>query len=174
MNLQKASVAAAAAVLVACCASAVAGRAHVHGQAQLDVAIDGESLVLMLEAPLDGFVGFEHAPRTPAQRQAAEAALATLRDGAALFVPAAEARCTLESQAVDAPVLQGGDAAGGHADLQARWQFRCTAPARLRALEHGLFQAFPRLQRIDAQVVGPQGQRKQALRRPARALELQR
>jgi hypothetical protein len=150
------------------------GHAHVHGLARLDVALDGPQLTLALDSPLDGIVGFEHRPRTPAQQQAADAALAKLKDGAALFRPAAEADCRLESVVVEAPVLQGAAPADGHADLEARWSFRCAAPARLRALEQGLFDAFPRLQRLEVQVAGPQGQSRRTLRRPVRAVPLQR
>jgi Protein of unknown function (DUF2796) len=150
------------------------GHAHVHGLARLDVVLDGPQLTLALASPLDGIVGFEHRPRTPAQRQAGDAALAKLKDGGALFRAPAEAGCRLESAAVEAPVLQGAAPADGHADLEARWAFRCAAPAQLRTLEQGLFEAFPRLQRLEVQVAGPQGQARHALRRPVRAVPLQR
>ena len=42
--------------------------AHVHGAVQLDVAVDGPTLTLTLEAPLDSVVGFERAPRTAAEK----------------------------------------------------------------------------------------------------------
>lgn len=150
------------------------GQAHVHGQARLDIVLDGPVLTIALEAPLDGIVGFEHAPRTPAQKQLAEKALATLKDPARLFTLPAEAQCRPEATEVEAPVLQGADAKDGHGDLDARWTYRCAAPARLRALEQGLFEAFPRLRRLDVQLAGPQGQGKATLRRPVRAVPLQR
>jgi hypothetical protein len=150
------------------------GQAHVHGQARLDIVLDGPVLAIALEAPLDGIVGFEHAPRTAAQKQLAAQALAALKDPARLFTLPAEAQCRPETTEVEAPVLQGTDARDGHADLDARWRFRCAAPARLRALEQGLFEAFVRLQRLEVQVAGPQGQSKATLRRPVRAVTLRR
>lgn len=147
------------------------GHAHVHGQARLDVVIDGDQLVLTLEAPLDSVVGFEHAPRTAAQRQAAEQALKALADGARLFRPPTDAGCVLAAHRVDAPVLQGA-ASDGHADLDAEYRFRCQAPAALARLDLGLFGALPRLQRLDVQIAGPVGQSKRTLRRGYATLTL--
>ena len=39
-------------------------QAHVHGAVQLEVALDGPTLSIALEAPLDSLLGFERAPRT--------------------------------------------------------------------------------------------------------------
>ena len=49
---------------------ASAEQAHEHGVATLDVAVDGRTLTLQFESPLDNVVGFEHAPRTDKQRAA--------------------------------------------------------------------------------------------------------
>ncbi len=148
------------------------GHAHVHGQAKLEIVLDGPVLAIALESPLDGIVGFEHAPRSAAQKQAAERALAALRQPAQLFTLPADAQCRAEATELEAPVLQGAAAKDGHADLDARWTFRCATPARLQSLEQGLFAAFPRLTKIEVQVAGPQGQRRQVLKRPERALRL--
>lgn len=152
--------------------SAAQGQAHVHGQARLEIVIDGPVLAIALEAPLDGIVGFEHAPRSPAQKLAAEQALAALKNPARLFTLPADAQCRPEATEVEAAVLQGQAARDGHGDLDARWTFRCAAPARLLALQQGLFDAFPRLQRLDVQVAGPKGQAQATLRRPVRAVTL--
>jgi Protein of unknown function (DUF2796) len=149
------------------------GHAHVHGHARLEVVIDGTQLAVTLMSPLDGIVGFEHAPRTAAQKQAAAAALASLKEGYRLFVLPAEAQCRPEGPAsIEAPVLEGAAAQGGHADLEGRWSWRCAQPAQLKSMEQGLFSAFPRLSRIDVQVAGPQGQAKATLRKPAKAVKL--
>jgi hypothetical protein len=147
------------------------GHAHVHGQARLDLVIDGDQLVLTLEAPLDSIVGFEHAPRTAAQRQAAEQALKALADGARLFRPPTDAGCVLAAHRLDAPVLQGA-ASDGHADLDAEYRFRCSRPAAITRLDLGLFDALPRLQRLDAQLAGPAGQGRRTLRRGTATLKI--
>ena len=79
------SAAAALALLLAPAALLRAGEAHRHGVARLDVAVDGTRVSLALDTPLDNLLGFEHAPRNAAERRAADAAVATLRQAAALF-----------------------------------------------------------------------------------------
>ena len=61
-----------------------ADAAHEHGVAVLRVVSEGATLMIEFVSPLDNLVGFEHAPRTDAQRTALRAAQARLRDAAAL------------------------------------------------------------------------------------------
>jgi hypothetical protein len=164
---------------VAASAAAAAPHAHQHGAVKLAVAIDGEQLSIAMEAPLDSLLGFERAPRNDAERRAAGELLTRLRSGpAALFQPDAAAQCALVQAEVRAAVLeparQGPSAEDDHADLDADYTFKCAQPGQLRKLELGLFDAFKRLRRIEVQVAGPKGQRKQTLERPARSVELQR
>ena len=157
-----------------------AGKAHEHGVMKLDVAVEGNTLSIALESPLDSFLGFERAPRTEAERRAAAALLTRLRGpdkGKPLFTADAAARCTLSKAQVQAPVLDTpAQAAGkdGHADLDADYAYICAEPAQLKGLDLGLFDAFARLKRIDVQVAGPQGQSRVTLTRPARSIKLAR
>ncbi|MDT7835346.1 DUF2796 domain-containing protein [Aquabacterium sp. OR-4] len=167
-----------------------AGKAHEHGTLKLDVAIDGAQLSVALEVPLDNLLGFERAPRNEAERKAAGELLARLRapgQGPALFAPDAAAQCTLARAEVNAPVLvpagheptrpRGATASATgseHADLDASYTYSCAQPAALRKLDIGLFEVFQRLQRIDVQLAGPQGQAKSTLKRPQRRVQLAR
>lgn len=155
-----------------------AGKPHEHGALKLDVAIEGRKLVIAMEAPLDNLIGFEHAPRTDAERKAAAEVLARLRSpdkGTPLFAADAAARCALSKAEVQAPVLEPGAKAAAkdeHADLDASYEFTCAQPGELRTLDVGLFEAYPRTRRIDVQVAGPKGQAKVTLDRPARQVPL--
>jgi len=158
--------------------AAHAGKAHEHGVAKVDVAIEGNKLTVALASPLDNLLGFERAPRTDAERKAAADMLARLRSGGALFTADAAAQCTLSKAEVTAPVLQaattaaGSAPAGEHADLDASYEYTCAQPEQLRTLDLGLFDAFRRMQRIEIQVAGAQGQSKATLKRPARTVKL--
>ncbi len=162
------------ALVIATLPAAHAGKAHQHGVAKLDVVIEGNKLTVALESPLDSLLGFERAPRTDAERKAAADVLARLRSGGALFKADAAAQCTLSKAEVSAPVLEAAAKApaGDHADLDASYEYTCAQPQQLRTLEHGLFDAFKRMQRMEVQVVGAQGQSKITLKRPARAVKL--
>ncbi len=165
----------AAALLLLAHTPAAAGRAHEHGVARLDVVVDGNQLSLELDAPLDSLLGFERAPRTDAERRAAAAVLALLRSPQPPFTPDAAAGCKLLGTEVKAPALEAGPVKpkDTHADLTATLTYACNQPQLLRVLDVGLFDAFARLQRIDAQVVGKSGQTKATLRRPQRVLKMQ-
>lgn len=180
----------------ACCAIAlpallatgvVQAGPHVHGVASVDIAIDGRSLVVLVDMPLDSLVGFERAPRTAAERRAAADALSRMRDASAWLIPDATALCSLSEVSVLAPVLEAAAPAApsspqgttgaqdeAHADLRAEVRFDCKEAAQLKTLRLGLADTFNRIRRIDVQVAGPQGQSKSVLRGQARTVRLSR
>jgi len=135
--------------------------AHVHGVAKLEVAMDGANLSLHLETPLDGLLGFERAPRTDKERAAVAEMRKKLADAGKLFAPTTAAQCTLKSVQIDAAALDAKPATGNteHADLNADFLFTCAQPAKLTGMDVRLFQAFPNMRRIDAQVVSAKGQK---------------
>ena len=145
--------------------------AHVHGVAELRIAIDGPLLEIDLESPLDNLLGFEHAPRSDRERAAVRAMAARLRQAQTMFVATAAARCKptkvrLESSALPAELLGEAPPASadtskdpdGHADLDATFTFQCEAPERLQGVDVGLMQAFKGLRRINVSVAAPKGQ----------------
>jgi hypothetical protein len=148
--------------------------AHVHGVVTMDVAVDGKTLSVSLESPLDNLLGFEHPPATPAQRSAADALLKRMNEPAAWLKPDAAAQCSVSKVEVESEALKPDAKNGEHADLDASYEFTCASPEQLKALEVGLFDAFKRIQRIDAQVAVAGGQSKQSLKRPQTKLKLAR
>jgi len=157
--------------------------AHVHGIVRLAVAVDAQTLAIDIEAPLDSLLGFEHRPRTAAQRQAADAVLKQMNDAASLFRPDPAAQCTPSKTTIDAEVLQAAAPAAAskdkdkndeHAELAARVEYACKEPGKLATIEVGLFDAFKRIRRIEAQTASAQGQSKQTLSRNSKVLKLRR
>jgi hypothetical protein len=147
---------------------ALAAGAHSHGVAKLDVAVDGPTLTLRLESPLDSLVGFERAPRNDAERAQVRAMAQALRAGNP-FVPTAAAGCRLERAALASPVLapdllgETGAAAPAksaddHAELEGTFVYRCAEAKALQGIDVMLFDYFKRLGRVDVQVAGPKGQ----------------
>jgi hypothetical protein len=131
--------------------------------------------------PLDSLAGFERAPRTDDERRRVEAALATLRDLASLVRIDPAAQCapggvTLQSAALGlgAAAPATSDAKEGHADIDATVEFICKDGGKAGFVEVGLFDAFPRLQRVDVQTATRRGQMKATLKRPERRVPLAR
>ncbi len=161
------------------CGSVRAGGAHEHGAARLDVAVDAHRVSILLETPLDNLLGFEHLPRTDAERDKLAAVLVKLRAAQSLFRIDSAAGCTLAKVDLQSAALQLGRASAatqkeGHGELEATFDFSCTNGARAGFVEVGLFEVFAALQRIDLQVATPKGQLKATLRRPASRVVLAR
>jgi hypothetical protein len=147
--------------------------AHVHGQLKLDVAVDGPTVVIDMESPLDNIVGFERAPKTDAEKKTVEDAVAQLRAADKLFVVDPAANCKLGPVDLRSGALGLGnpDPAEpvGHADLDATFSFNCTNAAAAKFIDVNLFGAFKGLRQIDSQIATAQGQFKRQLKRPAGA-----
>lgn len=160
---------------LSCLQALAAGAPHRHGVVSLSATLEGQVLSLDLQAPLDSLLGFERAPRTAAERAGAAALLDQLDPGSLLFQANPEAGCVPTRADVKAAVLQGSmPPVGGHADLEAAYQFRCERPEQLASIRHGLFGAFRRIQRIEVQFALPAGQGRRVLKRPEAILALKR
>jgi len=149
---------------------------HVHGLIRMDLAIDAKTLTMQIEAPLDSLLGFEHRPRTEAQKQTAGTILKQMNNVNALIQPAKAAACKSTKVNVQSAVLQSQKPAGTkgaeHIDLDASFEFICEYPEKLTVIELGFFDEFKRVQKIEVQDAGPKGQSKQTLRRPNKLLRL--
>lgn len=165
---------------ISCATAAQAHQAaHVHGRIQLGVALDGQQLVVDIDTPLDSLLGFEHAPRTSAQKTLAADWAARLRTGTGLLRPNPEARCALTGVELEAPLLglgpdrvQQTTPTDGHADLEGQWSFRCEQPSALRTIDLGFFEASPHVRTIEVQWVRDGHQGRQTLKRPQSRISL--
>ena len=142
--------------------------AHVHGVVKLDLAIDAGLVTIAMEAPLDSLLGFEHPPRSDAERKAAQALLQRLRSGQGLFAIDPAAQCTLKTASAESEALAPGAQTGEHADLDARFEWACPEASAARSVDiAGLLGAYRRIRSVDVQIVAPSGQVKQTLKAPA-------
>lgn len=153
-----------------------AGKAHVHGVAKLDVAVEATKITLQLESPLDNLLGFERAPRTDAERRQADALVARLKAADAVFRIDPAAQCSLAKVELASAALKLGQpdpSQEGHADIDGTFEFNCADAAKAAFIDVGLFE-FKRMQRLEVQVAGPKGQFKRDLKRPATRIVLTR
>ena len=75
--------------------------AHEHGHGTLDIVVEGEELVIELRIPAVNVVGFEHAPRDQAEREAVRRALVPFGDAASVVVVPSGAECEVEEAEAD-------------------------------------------------------------------------
>jgi hypothetical protein len=93
--------------------------AHQHGRGTLNMAMEGNRLLIELHAPGADIVGFEHQARTDEDKAAIEKAKATLGEPLALFTIPPAAACRVEAAKVALVAESGhghshGDAGHGH------------------------------------------------------------
>jgi len=143
--------------------------AHEHGVAKLNAVLDGNTLELELESPAMNLVGFEHAAIADADKAKVAAVRQQLEQPLKLFGLAAAAGCKEDAQELESPLF--GDAAKNddgdehehghqHSDIGAHYQLNCSAPEKLTQLDLApLFKAFPATQKINVQMIGPNGQK---------------
>lgn len=146
--------------------------AHEHGAAQLNVVLDGKVLELQLESPAMNLVGFEHAAKSDADKAKVAAAHSQLEQPQALFGLNA-GDCTISKQELESPLF--ADHAdthehkhdhdhetshdNEHSDIHAHYSLDCQKPEELKQLNlDELFKRFPATEKIQVQLIGPNGQ----------------
>jgi hypothetical protein len=155
----------------AACVHAAQQGVHLHGAAELLVAVEKETLVIELRSPLDGLIGFEYTPKTAAQKAAVKSMVDRLDKPAMLFKLPQAAACTAGSvksayQFNQPPAAPAKSAKGAkakeeeedRADLTASFPFTCTNPDKLDSMEVLIFTEFPRTRSVKARIIGPRGQ----------------
>ena len=92
--------------------------AHEHGHGTLDIVLEGEELLIELRIPAVNVVGFEHAPRDEAEREAVRKALVPFGDAESVLAIPAEAECESEEAVAEIWSMAGEDdhEGDGHGD----------------------------------------------------------
>ncbi|TKB06800.1 DUF2796 domain-containing protein [Desulforhopalus sp. IMCC35007] len=160
--------------------------AHVHGVGLLNVALDGNTLIIELDSPAANIVGFEHDPENDQQSHEVHGAIQLLKDGEKLFILSPEAQCSLheahvhsdiggghhdeheahgahEAHTQDAHSAANHSDESAHSDFEVAYQFECGRPDNLKTMDVMLFSHFPGFEEIEVQVLTPKGQTAVAL-----------
>lgn len=148
--------------------------AHVHGVAKLGIAVQGETVSISLESPLDSLIGFEHRPNTRAEQTATAALQRRMRAPLDLFVFNTEAACTFVKADAQSAIFEPAPAgeSDAHADLDASFEYRCAQPGRLTTVDVGLFKAYGKLKKVEAEVATDHGQFRRTLTSAAHVVAL--
>ncbi|EJO93737.1 hypothetical protein A471_11328 [Ectopseudomonas mendocina DLHK] len=143
--------------------------AHEHGVASLNVALDGNLLELQLDSPAMNLVGFEHAAKSDADKAKVAAAKRELEQPVSLFA-LSSGDCKATEVELQSPLFAGKahdhkhdhhdhKHEGEHSDIHAHYRFECTKANELKQLDLAeLFKRFPATEKIQVQLIGPNGQ----------------
>ena len=158
--------------------------AHVHGVAELAIAIEGKSLEVQFASPAMNLVGFEHKATSAEQMATVKKVETQLNESDALFVIAGNG-CKPAKAVIDVSSLKGdGDSHSdenhghekhkhghahnhahdqhheeepddSHSEITAHYQFECKNEAAVSSIAVQLFQRFPQIEKINAMWVTP-------------------
>lgn len=137
-------------------------KSHSHGDAKLDIAVDGKTVSFDLESPGDVIFGFERRPKNDEEKAKIANEMTRLNDKASeLFIFPADAGCTLAEKDIEADQAAetSKDKASDHADVLATYTFNCTGDLAGKKIATGLFKAWPRLKNLKVQILGSSSQK---------------
>lgn len=149
--------------------------AHEHGAAEVHVVVEGEALYVELRVPAMNVVGFEHAAHDEAQRRTIAAVAEQLERTEEIFTPTPAAQCRSVHAHASLEMIghageeheheQGSEkeheeseSVAAHSEMQAEYEFECASPDELAEIRTQLFEHYPGIERIDAEIIGSGGQ----------------
>jgi hypothetical protein len=155
-------------------AQAVAAQsAHVHGEGQVNIAIDGKRIFMALESPGADIVGFEYEARSSDEKVAVKQAIAQLGDPMLLVRFEADAGCAVRQ--ADAGIEGEHDEHKGeeaHGAFVAQYEFECDDIGSLDTIEFTYFSQFSNAQSLDIVLIDSRGQRRVEINRANPVLQL--
>ncbi|WP_164658460.1 DUF2796 domain-containing protein [Tropicibacter sp. Alg240-R139] len=173
--------------------------AHEHGSGTLNIAFEGNTIAMEIEAPGADIVGFEHAATTDEDRKSIEDAVSELARPMELFVLSADAGCSVVSASVevhgdeeeehhddehehDAKDEHGDEDHNDHAEhegegiehseFHAEYELTCSDPAAVDKIEFAYFERFPNALELDVQIVSAKGAQAHEVERDEPVLDL--
>lgn len=157
---------------------------HVHGQANVQIAVDGNVVEVRLQAPGMGILAFERPPASDAETTELKRSMSVL-DGGKWVVFPETASCSMISHEVKAegfstPAAAVHDRAGHghgshhHAGFEAVLQFRCRDVSKLTHVQLELAVQFPNLHQTIVESATALGQDRVELQGQQRRVELKR
>jgi Protein of unknown function (DUF2796) len=148
---------------------------HEHGHGTLNIAIEGNTVAIELDAPGMDIAGFEHAAETDEQKATITKATALLEKPLGLFqMPKAAGCAVIEAKAGLETESQhdAGDAESGkdakkdedqkagetHSGFSAVYKLDCTNVAALTSIQFDYFKTFAGAEELEVTVISAKGQ----------------
>lgn len=138
--------------------SALAHAAHLHGIAQLTLALEGNALEISLESPAANIVGFEHQATSEKQIKAVEQARSNLESSGLFLFSGSD--CSLKHAEVDmSSVIQQGshiqqdsydhEDHESHSEISAHYTYECSKGEKLETVSVNLMALFPAIETLE-------------------------
>jgi Protein of unknown function (DUF2796) len=147
--------------------------AHVHGVAEINIAVEGTKATVEFRAPAESVMGFEHEAKSESDKKKRDAALEQLRaKGSQMVVFDPKLGCKssdmktaiVEAKGDSAKAQAGKDAhedqkkSGEHREVHGTFSVACDKPLAGSRVKFGVSKVFRDIQEIKVQLVGDSGQ----------------
>jgi hypothetical protein len=141
--------------------------AHVHGVAEINIAVEGSKADVEFRAPAESVMGFEHEARNESDKNKRDVALRTLQtkmNQLVLFDPKlsckfSEAKTAIveenEERSKESPAKTAQELkkAGEHREVRATSSVACDKPLAGSRVTFGVYKIFPEVHEIKVQVL---------------------
>ena len=137
--------------------------AHVHGMAEINIAVEGNKADVEFRAPAENIMGFEHEAKSESDKKKRDAALRTLQTKMSqmvLFDPKlscqfsdAKTAVVEEKEGKTAQEPKDQKKAGEHREVRATWSVACDKPLAGSRVTFGVTKVFPEIHEINIQVL---------------------
>jgi hypothetical protein len=147
--------------------------AHVHGVAEINIAVEGTKATVEFRAPAENVMGFEHEAKSETDRKKRDVALEQLRakkDQMVLFdaklgCKSSDVKTAIVKQKGDHAKAQSGKDApkdqkksGEHREVHGTFSVECDKALAGSRVRFGVSKIFRDIQEIKVQVLGDSGQ----------------
>lgn len=127
--------------------------AHVHGAAQLGIAVDGKKMDFEYDGSAMSIIGFEHKPKSAKDKKQAEVALSSMKnDIQSFFTFSGNLKCQVTKNEVEI------EYDGNHSDLEAKYTFECDKELLGNSVSIDFSKKFPNLKSADLQIITDKSQ----------------
>ena len=142
-------------------------KAHSHGEGKLNLATEDNELSIEIVVPGHDIVGFEHKPKTDAQKKKVSDAVKALKNMSANIELPKEAGCTPNEEA-EVEVELDGD----HSEFEIEYEYNCKKISELSFVNVLTFDKFKGMKKLKAQGVTGSGQHSKTLTPTASKFDL--
>lgn len=151
--------------------------AHVHGIGSLNIAQQGQEIIIEFTSPAANIVGFEHLAESQKEKEAIEKAMALLKADSEVFQLSDSAGCVLKGAELHSDQLEDNehhtenhhdgeeehsdhddehdhDSHGEesvHSEFSGEYHYQCSQPENLEEIHVGLFSVFPGIEKLAVQ-----------------------
>jgi Protein of unknown function (DUF2796) len=139
---------------------------HVHGVAEINIVVEGKTIVVEFRTPTEGVMGFEHEAKSDAEKKKRDAAIKRVNDRFNDLV-VFDKKFGCQSQAGKVTIVQSDSSSGKdkkqgqgdhkksaeHRELRATHNFECQKEPAGSRVRFGVTKVFPEIQEIKIQVL---------------------